>query len=208
MLSSPLSAATSVLGRLRRRGGSECPSSRRSRTVVAAFEPTAASTSGHARGCLDEVSVSPALDEHKPCNHSSRRDSASHSHAHADTTRLPSTGAVVVVSGGGWGAGDLKAPSLPPSPSATRTSSASPAETMQPAGGCADSKAASESWPPSTGTARGGRRARSSTGGVTCLEAWVVGCPTIAYRAPPAMRRACTRSPLRVWPCTRAPAAS
>ena len=104
---------------------------------------------------------------------------------------LPSTGAVVVVSGGGWGAGDLKA-------AITAALSVGDAHVVcvtgrnDAAGRRLRRRFESEPRLRILGFTEHIRELLAAadalvhtTGGVTCLEAWVVGCPTIAYGAPP-----------------------
>jgi UDP-N-acetylglucosamine:LPS N-acetylglucosamine transferase len=104
---------------------------------------------------------------------------------------LPPTGAVVVVSGGGWGAGDLKG-------AVAAALCLGEAQVVCVTGrNDAARKRLQRRFEGEPRVRMLGFTERMrellaaadvlvhTTGGVTCLEAWVAGCPAIAYGAPP-----------------------
>lgn len=189
-------AATSVLGRLRRRGEIRVP-------VLATITDLGGVAFWADGGidlhlvmhesCLEEVeriagpgraqAVQPLVAA--PFRHPLSRAHARH------LLELPPTGAVVVVSGGGWGAGDLKG-------AIAAALSLGEADVVCVTGrnGAARKQLQRRfDGEPRVRMVGFTERMREllaaadvlvhTTGGVTCLEAWVAGCPAIAYGAPP-----------------------
>jgi len=198
-------AATSVLGGLRRRGEIDVP-------VLATITDLGGVAFWADRGidlhlvmherCLNEVErvAGPGRAQAvQPLVAPSFRRPLSRDHAR-QLLGLPLAGAVIGVSGGGWGVGDLEG-------AVATALSIGEAHVVCVSG---RNDAARRRLARRFG---GERRARilgfteqmrellgaadalvHTTGGVTCLEAWVAACPAIAYGAPPGHGPLCARA--------------
>jgi processive 1,2-diacylglycerol beta-glucosyltransferase len=198
-------AATSVLGRLRRRGEIDVP-------VLATITDLGGVAFWADRGidlhlvmhehCLDEVErvAGPGRAQAvEPLVAAAFRQPLSCDHAR-QLLGLPLAGAVIVVSGGGWGVGDLEG--------AVETALSIGDAHVVCVSGRNDARRrrlerrfSGERRPRILGFTEQMRELLAAadalvhtTGGVTCLEAWVAGCPTIAYGAPPGHAPLCARA--------------
>jgi UDP-N-acetylglucosamine:LPS N-acetylglucosamine transferase len=141
------------------------------------------------------------------------REAAGGRQAAREHLGLPASGRVVVVSGGGWGVGDIGG--------AVAEAAALPATTVVAVAGRNSVLEATL-----RATHRGSDRVRvlgftdsmpqllaaadvlvHTTGGMTCLEAFTVGCPVVAYGAPaghaPSLARAMAKQKVALRPTSR-----
>jgi UDP-N-acetylglucosamine:LPS N-acetylglucosamine transferase len=141
------------------------------------------------------------------------REAAGQRAAARRTLGLPRSGRVVVVSGGGWGVGDLagavaEAAALPATTVVAVTGRNSALESQLRARHLGDDRLRvlgfTDSMPQLLAAAD---VLVHTTGGVTCLEALTVGCPLVAYGAPaghaPLLARAMAEQKVALHPTSR-----